>query len=147
MIVNNKNGTNELKGEPQQEEDYIAASVGTIRKIIESVARDKNAPTQLEMEIVKILAEKMLPPYFYWKNESYSDNPLKRSGHDSNEYLNEIARKYDLDITEIDGNPSRIKPKRFFGREFGEVASLLENAGYTYEKESRSFVRKGKGIV
>ncbi|MCW6157976.1 MAG: hypothetical protein LVQ63_00615 [Thermoplasmatales archaeon] len=52
-----------------------------------------------------------------------------------------LAAKYDLDISEISGTPSRIKMKIYIDKGFEELNARMKSIGYSYERGSRSFVK------
>ena len=49
--------------------------------------------------------------------------------------------KYDLDISEMNDIPSRIKLKRYIDKGFEELNARMKKIGYSYERGSRSFVK------
>ena len=49
--------------------------------------------------------------------------------------------KYDLDISEMNDTPSRIKLKRYLDKGFEELNARMKKIGYSYERGSRSFVK------
>lgn len=71
-------------------------------------------------------------------NEDVSNKGAKES---SVEDISKLAAKYDLDISEVNGTPSRIKLKRYIDKGFEELNSKMKKVGYSYVRGSRSFVK------
>ena len=104
-----------------------------------------NRPTRYERELISLIFNKMIHPYYYWAeamvkvvNENVSNKDPKES---SVKDISELATKYDLDISEMNDTPSRIKLKRYLDKGFEELNARMKKIGYSYERGSRSFVK------
>jgi hypothetical protein len=113
---------------------------------IKNIVSRRNKPTRQENELISLIFNKMVNPYYYWteaktKIESEASNreDVNKSGAGD---FSEIAKKYDLDTGELNANPSRIKVKKYIDVGFRELSSQMTRRGYSYDRESRSFVRK-----
>ena len=102
-------------------------------------------PTRSEKELISLIYNKLVDPYYYWaeargkeENQSASN---KSVGESSMEDISQLAAKYDLDISEVNGTPSRIKLKRYLDKGFEELNARMKKIGYSYERGSRSFVK------
>ena len=130
--------TNEL------DEDYIEMALEKYEKIKSIVSKGKRL-TRSEKELISLIFNKMIDPYYYWaeargkeENQSASN---KSVGESSMEDISQLAAKYDLDISEVNGTPSRIKLKRYIDKGFEELNARMKKIGYSYERGSRSFVK------
>ena len=130
--------TNEL------DEDYIEMTLEKYRRIKSIVFKGKR-PTRYEKELISLIFNKMVDPYYYWAeamvkvvNENVSNKDPKES---SVKDISELATKYDLDISEMNDTPSRIKLKRYLDKGFEELNARMKKIGYSYERGSRSFVK------
>ncbi|MEM3845293.1 MAG: hypothetical protein QXU98_06290 [Candidatus Parvarchaeota archaeon] len=120
-------------------EEYVHTCKKTIDKIVELVAANKSDPTEKEWMVIRIIADKVIEPFFYWRNETYSN----KDSSGSNELdISELSKKYDLDLSAY---PSRIGLKRMIVREeWIQLLNVLRTRGYNYESSSRSFVQSSK---
>ena len=130
--------TNEL------DEDYIEMTLEKYRRIKSIVFKGKR-PTRYEKELISLIFNKMVDPYYYWAearvkvaNENVSNKDPKES---SVKDISELVTKYDLDISEMNNAPSRIKLKRYLDNGFEELNARMKKIGYSYERGSRSFVK------
>ena len=102
-------------------------------------------PTRSEKELISMIFNKMVDPYYYWaearvkgENENVGNkDPKELSAKD----ISELVTKYDLDISEMNSTPSRIKLKRYLDKGFEELNARMKKIGYSYERGSRSFVK------
>ena len=87
----------------------------------------------------------MVDPYYYWaeaRGKEENQNASIKSVRESRvEDISQLAAKYDLDISEMNGTPSRIKLKRYLDKGFEEPNARMKKIGYSYERGSRSFVK------
>ena len=130
--------TNEL------DEGYIEMALEKY-KMIKSIVSEGKRPTRSEKELISLIFNKMVDPYYYWaeaigkqENENVSNKSAKES---SVKDISEMVTKYDLDISEINNTPSRIKLKRYLDKGFEELNARMKKIGYSYERGSRSFVK------
>ena len=130
--------TNEL------DESYIEMTLEKYERIKSIVSKRKRS-TRYEKELISLIFNKMVDPYYYWAeamvkvvNENVSNKDPKES---SVKDISELATKYDLDISEMNDTPSRIKLKRYLDKGFEELNARMKKIGYSYERGSRSFVK------
>ena len=97
------------------DESYIEIARGKYQKIKLAISGGRK-PTRTEKELISMIFNKMVDPYFYWaearvkgENENVGNKDPKES---SVKDISELVAKYDLDISEINDTPSRIKLKR-----------------------------------
>ena len=126
------------------DEQYVEMALEKYEKI-KSVVSKGNRPTRYEKELISLIFNKMVDPYYYWaearvkgENENVND---KRAKESNVEDIPKLAAKYDLDISEINNTPSRIKLKRYLDEGFEELNARMKKIGYSYERGSRSFVK------
>ena len=126
------------------DDQYVEMALEKYEKI-KSVVSKGNRPTRYEKELISLIFNKMVDPYYYWaearvkgENENVND---KRAKESNVEDIPKLAAKYDLDISETNNTPSRIKLKRYLDKGFEELNARMKNIGYSYERGSRSFVR------
>ena len=126
------------------DEQYVEIALERFEKIKSVVSKGKR-PTRSEKELISMIFNKMVDPYYYWaearvkgENENVND---KRSKESNVEDIPKLAAKYDLDISGINSTPSRIKLKRYLDKGFEELNARMKNIGYSYERGSRSFVK------
>ena len=112
---------------------------------IKSIVSKGKRPTRSEKELISLIYNKLVDPYYYWaearakgENEIVSNKVPKES---SVKDISELVAKYDLDISEMNGIPSRIKLKRYIDKGFEELNVRMKKIGYSYERGSRSFVK------
>ena len=112
---------------------------------IKSVVSKGKRPTRSEKELISLIFNKMVDPYYYWaeargkeENENVSNKSVKES---SVKDISEMVTKYDLDISEMNSTPSRIKLKRYLDKGFEELNARMKKIGYSYERGNRSFVK------
>ncbi len=130
--------TNEL------DEGYIEMALEKYERI-KSIVSEGRRPSRSEKELISLIFNKMIDPYYYWaeargkeENQSASN---KSVGESSMEDISQLAAKYDLDISEVNGTPSRIKLKRYLDKGFEELNARMMKIGYSYERGSRSFIK------
>ena len=126
------------------DEDYIEMALEKYERIKSIVSKGKR-PTRYEKELISLIFNKMIDPYYYWaeargkeENRSASNKSVGESGMED---ISQLAAKYDLDISEVNGTPSRIKLKRYLDKGFEELNARMKKIGYSYERGSRSFVK------
>ena len=130
--------TNEL------DEGYIEMALEKY-EMIKSIVSEGKRPTRSKKELISLIFNKMVDPYYYWaeargkeENENVSNkNPKESIVND----ISEMVAKYDLDISEMNNTPSRIKLKRYIDKGFEELNARMKKIGYSYERGSRSFVK------
>jgi hypothetical protein len=125
-------------------EQYVEMALEKYEKI-KSVVSKGNRPTRYEKELISLIFNKMVDPYYYWaearvkgENENVGNKDPKES---SVKDISELVTKYDLDISEMNSTPSRIKLKRYIDKGFEELNARMKKIGYSYERGSRSFVK------
>ena len=126
------------------DEQYVEMTLERSEKIKSVVSKGKRQ-TRYERELVSLIFNKMVDPYYYWaeargkeENENVSNkNPKESIVND----ISEMVAKYDLDISEMNNTPSRIKLKRYIDKGFEELNARMKKIGYSYERGSRSFVK------
>ena len=126
------------------DEQYVEMALERYEKIKSVVSKGKR-PTRYEKELISLIFNKMVDPYYYWaearvKGENKNVND-KRPKESSVKDISELVTKYDLDISEINNTPSRIKLKRYLDKGFEELNARMRKIGYSYERGSRSFVK------
>ena len=126
------------------DEQYVEMSLEKYEKI-KSVVSKGNRPTRYEKELISMIFNKMVDPYYYWaearvkgENENVNDKCAKEPNVED---IPKLAAKYDFDISEINSTPSRIKLKRYLDKGFEELNARMKKIGYSYERGSMSFVR------
>ena len=126
------------------DEQYVEMALEKYKKI-KSVVSKGNRPTRYERELISLIFNKMIDPYYYWaeargkeENENVSNKSAKESSVND---ISEMVTKYDLDISEMNSTPSRIKLKRYLDKGFEELNARMKKIGYSYERGSRSFVK------
>ena len=126
------------------DEQYVEMALDRYEKIKSVVSKGKRS-TCYEKELISLIFNKMVDPYYYWsearvkgENENVNDKCAKESNV---EEIPKLAAKYDLDISEINNTPSRIKLKRYLDKGFEELNARMKKIGYSYERGSRSFVK------
>ena len=126
------------------DEQYIEMALEKYERIKSIVSKGKR-PTRSEKELISMIFNKMVDLYYYWaeargkeENENVGNKDPKES---SVKDISELVTKYDLDISEMNSTPSRIKLKRYPNKGFEELNARMKKIGYSYERESRSFVK------
>ena len=126
------------------DEQYIEMAIEKYERI-KSIVSQVKRPTRSEKELISLIYNKLVDPYYYWaeargkeENQSASN---KSVGESRIEDISQLAAKYDLDISEMNSTPSRIKLKRYLDKGFEELNVRLKKIGYSYERGSRSFVK------
>ena len=126
------------------DEQYVETALEKYEKI-KSVVSKGNRPTRYEKKLISLIFNKMVDPYYYWaearvkgENENVNDKCARESNVED---IPKLAAKYDLDISEINSPPSRIKLKRYLDKGFEELNARMKKIGYSYERGSRSLVR------
>ena len=112
---------------------------------IKSIVSKGKRPTRSEKELISLIYNKLVDPYYYWAEargkEENQNASIKSVGESRVKDISQLAAKYDLDISEINSTPSRIKLKRYLDKGFEELNVRMKKIGYSYERGSRSFVR------
>ena len=126
------------------DEQYIEMALERYEKI-KSVVSKRKRPTLYNKELISLIFNKMVDPYYYWAedrvkggNQNADNKETKESSTDD---IPELVAKYDLDISEMNSTPSRIKLKRYIDIGFEELNARMKSIGYSYERGSRSFVK------
>ena len=126
------------------DEQYVKMALEKYEKI-KSIVSNGRRPTRYEKELISLIFSKMVDPYYYWavariegENENVNDKCAKESNVED---IPKLAAKYDLDISEINSTPSRIKLKRYLDKGFEELNAKMKKIGYSSERGSRSFVK------
>ena len=126
------------------DEQYIEMAIEKYESI-KSIVSNVKRPTRSEKELISLIYNKLVDPYYYWaearakgENEIVSNKVPKES---SVKDISELVAKYDLDISEMNGTPSRIKLKRYLDKGFEELNARMKKIGNSYERGSRSFVK------
>ncbi|MEM3192741.1 MAG: hypothetical protein QW292_11820 [Candidatus Parvarchaeota archaeon] len=120
---------------------YIRQSREIIEKIIGFVAGDKSDPTQKEWMMIKVIAHKVIEPFFYWRNEIDSN----RVSSDKKELdIYELSKKFDLDLSELNGNPNRVRMGKFIDKGFNILLEEMRKIDCSYDRETKSFIKKAK---
>ena len=126
------------------DESYVEMAKDKYQKI-KSVICGERKPTRAEKELISMIFNKMVDPYYYWAEarvKGENENASNKGAKESNiEDISKLATKYDLDISEMNSTPSRIKLKRYLDRGFEELNVRMKKIGYSYERGSRSFVK------
>ena len=132
------NMTNEL------DESYIEMTLEKYERI-KSIVSEERRPSRSEKELISLIFNKMVDPYYYWAEargkEENQNASIKSVGESRVEDISQLAAKYDLDTSEMNGTPSRIKLKRYLDKGFEELNARMKKIGYSYERGSRSFVK------
>ena len=126
------------------DESYIEMALEKYERIKSMISKGRR-PTRSEKELISMIFNKMVDPYYYWaearvrgENENVGNkDPKELSAKD----ISELVTKYDLDISEMNSTPSRIKLKRYLNKGFEELNARMKKIGYSYERGSRSFVK------
>ena len=125
-------------------EGYVEMALEKYERI-KSVVSEGRRPSRSEKELISLIFNKMVDPYYYWAEarvKGENKNVINRDDKESNvEDIPKLAAKYDLDISEINNTPSRIKLKRYLDKGFEELNARMKKIGYSYERGSRSFVK------
>ena len=128
----------------QLDREYTEMALRKYEKI-KSMISKRNRPTRYERELISLIFNKMVDPYYYWAEargkEQNQSASITGVGESRVEDISQLVAKYDLDISEINGTPSRIKLKRYLDKGFEELNARMKKIGYSYERGSRSFVR------
>jgi hypothetical protein len=126
------------------DEQYIEMALEKYERI-KSIVSEERRPSRSEKELISLIFNKMVDPYYYWAEargkEENQNASIKSVGESRVEDISQLAAKYDLDISEINSTPSRIKLKRYLDKGFEELNVRMKKIGYSYERGSRSFVR------
>ena len=126
------------------DEQYVEMALERYEKIKSVVSKGKR-PTRSEKELISLIFNKMVDPYYCWAEargkEENQNASIKSVGESRVEDISQLAAKYDLDISEMNSTPSRIKLKRYLDKGFEELNVRMKKIGYSYERGSRSFVK------
>ena len=126
------------------DERYVEMASEKYEKIKSAVSKG-NRPTRYERELISLIFNKMVDPYYYWaeaRGKEENENVCNKSARESGvKNISELVTKYDLDISEMNSTPSRIKLKRYLDKGFEELNARMKKIGYSYERGSRSFVK------
>ena len=122
------------------DEQYIGMALEKYERIKSTVSKGKR-PTRSEKELISLIFNKIVDPYYYWaearvkgENENVGNKDPKES---SVKDISELVTKYDLDISEMNSTPSRIKLKKYIDKGFEELNVRMKKIGYSYERGSR----------
>ena len=125
-------------------ESYIEMAVGKYEQIKSAISGGRK-PTRTEKELISMIFNKMVDPYYYWaedrvkgENENVGNKYPKES---SVKEISELVTKYNIDISEMNSTPSRIMLKKYIDKGFDELNARMKKIGYLYERGSRSFVK------
>ena len=126
------------------DEQYIEMALEKYERI-KSIVSEERRPSRSEKELISLIFNKMVDPYYYWAEargkEENQNASIKSVGESRVEDISQLSAKYDLDISEINSTPSRIKLKRYLDKGFEDLNVRMKKIGYSYERGSRSFVR------
>ena len=126
------------------DEGYIEMALEKYERI-KSIVSEGRRPSRSEKELISLIFNKMVDPYYYWAEargkEVNQNASIKSVGESRVEDISQLAAKYDLDISEMNGTLSRIKLKRYLDKGFEELNARMKKIGYSYERGSRSFVK------
>ena len=126
------------------DEQYIEMALEKYERI-KSIVSEERRPSRSEKELISLIFNKMVDPYYYWaeaRGREENQNASSKSVEESRvEDISQLSAKYDLDISEMNGTPSRIKLKRYLDKGFEEPNARMKKIGYSYERGSRSFVK------
>ena len=126
------------------DEQYIEMALEKYERI-KSIVSEERRPSRSEKELISLIFNKMVDPYYYWAEargkEENQNASIKSVGESRVEDISQLSAKYDLDISEMNGTPSRIKLKRYLDKGFEEPNARMKKIGYSYERGSRSFVK------
>ena len=126
------------------DEQYIEMALEKYERI-KSIVSEERRPSRSEKELISLIFNKMVDPYYYWAEargkEENQNASIKSVGESRVEDISQLAAKYDLDTSEMNGTPSRIKLKRYLDKGFEELNARMKKIGYSYERGSRSFVK------
>ncbi|MEM3844686.1 MAG: hypothetical protein QXU98_03150 [Candidatus Parvarchaeota archaeon] len=89
--------------------------------------------------MIKIIADKVIEPFYYGRNEIDS-NGTSRKELD----IYELSKKYDLDLSELNGNQSRVRMKKFIDKGFNILIEEMRKIDYSYDRETKSFIKRQK---
>ncbi|MEM4091234.1 MAG: hypothetical protein QXQ46_10950 [Thermoplasmatales archaeon] len=67
----------------------------------------------------------MIEPFYYWRNETDSNMVSRKEL-----YIYELSRKYDLDLSELNGNPSRVRMRKFIDKGFNILVEEIRKIDY-----------------
>ena len=125
-------------------EEYTEMARSKYQKI-KSMISGERRPTRTEKELISMIFNKMVDPYYYWaeaRGKGENENVNNKGTSESEiENISELVARYDLDISEMNSTPSRIKLKRYLDKGFEELNARMNKIGYSYERGSRSFVK------
>ena len=126
------------------DEGYIEMALEKYERI-KSIVSEGRRPSRSEKELISLIFNKMVDPYYYLAEargkEVNQNASIKSVGESRVEDISQLAAKYDLDISEMNGAPSRIKLRRYIDKGFEELNARMKKIGYSYERGSRSFVK------
>ena len=114
------------------DEGYIEMALKKYERI-KSMVSEGRRPSRSEKELISLIFNKMVDPYYYWaeargKEENRSASSIS-VGESSVGDISQLAAKYDLDISEVNGTPSRIKLKRYLDKGFEELNARMKKIG------------------
>ena len=128
----------------QLDEYYIEMALEKYERI-KSIVSEERRPSRSEKELISLIFNKMVDQYYYWAEargkEENQNASIKSVGESRVEDISQLAAKYDLDISEMNGIPRRIKLNRYIDKGFEELNVRMKKIGYSYERGSRSFVK------
>ena len=127
------------------DEQYIEMALEKYERI-KSMVSEERRPSRSEKELISLIFNKMVDPYYYWAEargkEENQNASIKSVGESRVEDISQLAAKYDLDTSEMNGTPSRIKLKRYLDKGFEELNARMKKIGYSYERGSRSYYER-----
>ena len=126
------------------DEQFVEMALEKYEKI-KSVVSKWNRPTRYEKVLISLIFNKMVDPYYYWaeaRGKEGNENVCNKSAKEAGvKEISKLATKYDLDISEMNSTPSRIKLKRYLDKGFEELNARMKKIGYSYDRGIRSFVK------
>ena len=126
------------------DESYLEMARGRYEQIKSTISGGRK-PTRTEKELTSLIFNKMVDPYYYWAEARINGESENIGNKNAKELsikdISELVTKYDLDISEMNGTPSRIRLKKYIDKGFEELNARMKKIGYSYERGSRSFVK------
>ena len=126
------------------DEQYIEMALEKYERI-KSIVSEERRPSRSEKELISLIFNKMVDPYYYWAETRINGESENIGNKNAKELsikdISELVTKYDLDISEMNGTPSRIRLKKYIDKGFEELNARMKKIGYSYERGSRSFVK------
>ena len=121
------------------DEQYIEMALEKYERI-KSIVSEERRPSRSEKELISLIFNKMVDPYYYWAEargkEENQNASIKSVGESRVEDISQLVAKYDLDVSEMNSTPSRIKLKRYLDKGFEDLNVRMKKIGYSYEGEA-----------